>query len=327
MSFLLTLVPPFGSISSAVTPFSIVSREHPAVVLVNPSAGRGRGQKYIREIRSLFAVNSFPADFVVPETAEQMDSRARSAIAGGTRVLMALGGDGTLQRIVNAVAGKEFSLGILPAGGGNDFAAALGLPSNPVAAGRLLLTAQTRAVDLLRARCADGRERLYLGGGGIGLDAETARYSARYNWLPGRGRYIAGALHALRDFKPIDVRAEFPDQNHHAISQQVLVAGVLNTPSYGAGLRLAPDAKIDDGLLNVLLVKSLNAAQVWGAVPRLLSRGDLPESYLRRVSAQRVRLTADRECLFHGDGEIIGPAPVDVEVVQKALRVLVPAAS
>lgn len=310
-----------------MSPFPIVSREQPAVVFVNPSAGRGRGQKYLREIRSLFVANSFPANFVVPETPEEMDSRVLSALAGGTRLLVALGGDGTLQRIVNAAAGKEFSLGILPAGGGNDFAAALGLPSNPVSAARLLFTAQARAVDLLRAHCADGRERLYLGGGGIGLDAETARYSARYNWLPGRGRYIAGALHALRDFKPIDVRAEFPDLNETTINQRAFVAGVLNTPTYGAGLRLAPDAKIDDGLLNVLLVKDLSAAQVWGAVPRLLSRGDLPESYLQRIIAQRVRLTADRECVFHGDGEIIGPAPVDVEVVPKALRVLVSPAS
>ena len=310
-----------------MSPFPIVSRGQPAVVFVNPSAGRGRAQKYLREIRSLFTANSFPANFVVPETAEEMDSRVLSALAGGARLLVALGGDGTLQRIVNAAAGQEFSLGILPAGGGNDFAAALGLPSNPVSAAKLLLTAQARSVDLLRAHCGGGRERLYLGGGGIGLDAETARYSARYNWLPGRGRYIAGALHALRDFKPMDVRAEFPGLNETTINQRALVAGVLNTPTYGAGLRLAPDAKIDDGVLNVLLVKDLSAAQVWGAVPRLLSRGDLPESYLQRFTSQRVRLIAGRECLFHGDGEIIGPAPVDVEVVPNALRVLVPAAS
>jgi len=321
------VVTPFGSIWSAVSRFPILSHEQPAVVFVNPSAGRGRGRKYIREIRSLFAGNSCPASFVVPETAEEMDARALSMLAAGARVLLVMGGDGTLQRIVNALAGKEFSLGILPAGGGNDFAAALGLPNNPVAAAKLLLTAQARAVDLLRARCANGRQRLYLGGGGVGLDAETARYSARYNWLPGRGRYIAGALHALRGFKPIEVRAEFPGQNQPTVTRRVLVAGALNTPSYGAGLRLAPEASIDDGLLNVLLVEDLTAAQVWRAAPRLLSRGDLPESYLRRVTAQRVRLTADRECVFHGDGEIIGPAPVEKEVVPKALRVLVPAAS
>jgi diacylglycerol kinase (ATP) len=313
-----------GSICSKVKPLSFVSPENPAIVFANPSAGRGRGRKYIADIRDFFAANAFPAKFVVPETAEEMDSRVISAVAGGTRVLVGLGGDGTLQRIVNAAAGHDMVLGILPAGGGNDFATALGLPRNPLAAAKLLLDAQPRAVDLARARCADNRIRLYLGGGGLGLDAETAKYSARYNWLPGRGRYIAGALHALRDFDPLQVRAEFPAQSYTAITQKVLVTGILNTPSYGAGLKLAPEARIDDGLLDVLFVSHLSVAQVLRVVPRLLARGNLPERYMQRIAVPRVRLSADRDCVFHGDGEIIGIAPVEVEVAPKALQVLMP---
>ena len=108
------------------------------------------------------------------------------------------------------------------------------------------------------------------------------------------------------------------------MESQVLLAGVLNTPSYGAGLRLAPQARIDDGLLTALFVKNLSVAEVLAAVPRLLTRGDLPDSYVTRVSAARVRLSCDRECLFHGDGEILGLAPVEIEVVSKRARMLVP---
>lgn len=301
---------------------SIVSPENPAIVFANPFSGRGRGRSYVRQIRDLLAANSFPATFVVPETEEEMDARVRSAVAGGSRVLLVLGGDGTLQRVVNAAADRHILLGVLPAGGGNDFAAALGLPKHPLEAAKRLLNAQPRSVDLLRARCGNGRERLYLGGGGVGLDAEAARYSARYNWLPGRGRYIAGALHALREFKPPRVHVEFPGTHLESMTEEVLVAGVLNTPSYGGGLRLAPEAKLDDGLLTTLLVQNLTAAQVYSMVPRLLTRGDLRESYVRRVSAPRVRLSTDHECAFHGDGEIIGPTPVEVQVMPKALRVL-----
>jgi diacylglycerol kinase (ATP) len=81
---------------------------------------------------------------------------------------------------------------------------------------------------------------------------------------------------------------------------------------------------MDDGLLTVLFVKNLNATEVLAAVARLLTRGDLPSSYVTCVSAPRVRLTADRPCLFHGDGEILGPAPVEIEVVPRAIRVLAP---
>jgi diacylglycerol kinase (ATP) len=189
----------------------------------------------------------------------------------------------------------------------------------------VILSGQPRSVDLLRARTVDGRERLYVGGGGVGLDADSARYSAgAYARLPGRLRYLASALRALREFKPLQVHAEFPGSNLPDMDSQVLLAGVLNTPSYGAGLRLAPQSQIDDGLLTVLFVKDLSAAEVLAVIPRLLTRGELPDSYVTRVSASRVRLTCDRECLFHGDGEILGPAPVDIEVLPKAVRILAP---
>jgi len=259
------------------------------------------------------------------ERREEMESRVRAAISAGHRVLLAMGGDGTLQALVSAAQNSEAVLGILPAGGGNDFAAALGLPKDPVTAAEMILSAQPRSLDLLRARTADGRQRLYVGGGGVGLDADSARYSSgRYKRLPGRVRYLAAALHALSKFEPLHVRAEFPGSTLPVVESQVLLAGVLNTPSYGAGLRLAPQAQIDDGLLTALFVRNLSAAEVLAAIPRLLTRGELPDSYVTRVSATRVRLSCDRECHFHGDGEVLGPAPVDIEVLARAVRMLAP---
>ncbi|HXN52943.1 MAG TPA: diacylglycerol kinase family protein [Candidatus Acidoferrum sp.] len=305
--------------------FSIASHEFPAVVFVNPHAGGGRARRCLSPIKRIFAERSFPAEFIFTESTEALESHARRAIQAGQRVLLAMGGDGTLQALVNAAHGHDVVLGILPAGGGNDFAVALGLPKNPIAAATASLSAKPRLVDLLRARTADGRRRLYVGGGGVGLDADAARYSGgAYARLPGRLRYIAAALRALREFKPLQVRAEFPRSEIPAMDAQVLLAGVLNTPSYGAGLRLAPDNRIDDGLLTTLFVKNLSAAEVLAVVPRLLTRGDLPSSHVTRAFAPRVRLTTDRECFFHGDGEILGCAPVEIEVLPNAARMLTP---
>ena len=301
------------------------SHEYPAAVFVNPRAGGGRARRCLPAIKRILVERSFPADFILTDSTDAMESHARTAIQVGRRVLFAMGGDGTLQALVNVAQGRDVVLGILPTGGGNDFAAALGLPKNPIAAARAILSAKPRWVDLLCARTADGNRRLYVGGGGVGLDADAANYSGAYALLPGRVRYIAAALRALREFKSLRVRAEFPGSELPPMEAPALLAGVLNTPSYGAGLRLAPDARIDDGLLTTLFVRNLSASQVLGVVPRLLARGDLPESYVTRVSATRVRLTTDRECLFHGDGEILGPAPVEIEVLPKAVRVLAPA--
>jgi diacylglycerol kinase (ATP) len=300
-------------------------RERPAIVFVNPYASGGRSRSCLANVRALFSARSFPAEFILTESCEEMESRVRGAISTGHRVLLAMGGDGTLQGLVNAAQNSDALLGILPAGGGNDFAAALGLPKDLVAAAEMILAGQPRRVDLLRARTADGRERLYVGGGGVGLDAESARYSSgRYKRIPGRVRYLAAALHALSKFKPLHVRAEFPGSTLPSLESQVLLAGVLNTASYGAGLRLAPDAQIDDGLLTALFIRNLKTTEVLAAIPGLLTRGELPDSYVTRVSATRVRLSCDRDCHFHGDGEVLGPAPVDIEVVPRAVLMLAP---
>jgi len=275
-------------------------------------------------MKRIFTEHSFPADFLFTDSTDALESQARSAIQAGRRVLLAMGGDGTLQALVNATHGRDVVLGILPTGGGNDFAAALRIPKNPIAAAVAILSGKPRWVDVLCARTANGNRRLYVGGGGVGLDADAVNYTAAYEKLPGRLRYIAAALRALREFKPLRIRAEFPGSNLPPMEAQALLAGALNTPSYGAGLRLAPDARIDDGLLTTLFVRNLSAAQVLAAVPRLFARGDLPESYVTRVSAARVLLSTDRECLFHGDGEILGPAPVEIEVLPNAAQVLAP---
>jgi len=307
--------------------------ESPAIVFVNPLAGSGRAGRHLLQVRRAFEVKKFPAEFVLTSTPSDLELRTRAAIAEGCRFLLAMGGDGTLQGLVNAAYGSGVVLGVLPAGGGNDFAAALGLPKDPVAAVHATLNGQPREVDLLRARTSDGCERLYVGGGGVGLDVDASVYAAGiYRRLPGRLRYVASAARAWLEFTQLNVQAEFPlsDETQAAdvpvitIQESVLLAGVLNTPSYGAGLRVAPGARIDDGRLNLSFVKSLGTREVLALLPRLLIGGTLPDGYLKQKQARRVLLRTDRPCFFHGDGEILGPAPVDIEVVPLAVKVLAP---
>jgi diacylglycerol kinase family enzyme len=300
-------------------------RASPALVFVNPRAGCGRTQKYLLPARQIFEAERIPVEFVLTESAEDLDSRAKSAIAGGCRVLLAMGGDGTLQGLLNAACGSDLLLGILPTGGGNDFAAALSLPPEPLAAMRAVLRGQPRLVDLLRARTSDGRQRYCAGGGGVGLDVDALHYAGTaYRGLPGRSRYVVSAVSAWLQFTPLQVRAEFPQGGQPAMEAHVLLAGVLNAPTYGAGLRVAPSAQIDDGWLDLSFVKNLTAFDVLRLVPRLLATGNLPESYLTQRKTRKVLLRTDRPCLFQADGEILGPAPVEVEIVPAAAKVLAP---
>jgi diacylglycerol kinase (ATP) len=309
-----------------VVPYPELTHEFPAVILVNPSAGGGRAGVVLPRVQALFAAQEFPAEFVVTKSAEDLEESAREAIARGRRILLAMGGDGTLQHLVNAAVGADVMLGVLPAGGGNDFAAGLGLPKGLLLAAQAILRGAPRWVDLARARTADGRERLYVGGGGLGLDAEAVRYaSEEFRKLPGRLRYVAAALSALRNFSPVGLSADFGDSAQPPVNMNVLLAAALNTPTYGAGLKFAPDARVDDGLLDIALLEDLKVHEVLALVPRLLVNGELRTARITRRRAKRVRFTTERPCIFHGDGEILGSTPVEIDVVPRAIRVLAPA--
>jgi diacylglycerol kinase (ATP) len=300
-------------------------RDSPVLVLVNSSAGGGRSRAYLSPIRGLFESLDIQAQFVITKSAEELEGSARDAISQGQRVLFAMGGDGTFQALANAAFGTNALLGVLPVGGGNDFAAALGLPSEPIEAAEAVLRGVLRQVDLVRARTAEGRTRLYAGGGGVGLDAEAARYaSGAYRRFPGRFRYIASALRALAGYVALDVQIDFPGNDLASISAKALLAAVLNTPTYGAGLKLAPDARLDDGSLHVVLIEDLSLLAVLKLLPRLARSGELRTSHLKRWLVQRLRLTTNRPSVFHGDGEILGQTPVEIEVVPRAIRVLAP---
>jgi diacylglycerol kinase (ATP) len=259
-------------------------------------------------------------------SATELETAARSALVQKERVFLAMGGDGTFQALANATFGADVLLGVLPAGGGNDFAAALGLPGDPVKAAEAVLRGRPHFVDLVRVCTSEGRTRLYAGGGGVGLDAEAARYaSGAYRRLPGRFRYIASALRALAGYVPLDVCLEFPESDLPRYEAKALLAAALNSPTYGAGLRLAPGASLDDGLLDIVLLEDLSKTEVLSLLPKLIASGELRTSRVHRWRAERLRLTTGQPSVFHGDGEIIGSSPIDIEVVPRKLLVLAPA--
>jgi len=304
---------------------SSILRESSVTVFVNSVAGGGRSRSCLSTIQKLFESFDVDAQFVMTNCAAELEASAQDAISHGQRTLFAMGGDGTFQALANAAFGADVVLGVLPVGGGNDFAAALGLPGDPVRAAEAVLRGHPRLVDLARVRTAEGRTRLYAGGGGIGLDARAARYaSGAYRRLPGRLRYIASALRALVGFVPILVRVDFTDTAIPSREANALLVAALNSPSYGAGVRLAPEATVDDGCLHVVLIEDIGALGIMRLLPRLMGSGELRTSRVKRWQVKKVRLTTHQPTAFHGDGEIIGSTPVEIEVVPRAIQILAP---
>jgi diacylglycerol kinase (ATP) len=299
-----------------------MDRATPLAVFVNPFAGGGSARK-AAEARARFAQRKFPATFHQPRTAGEYSAAVRAAVAGGACAVAALGGDGTLQRLVQEVLGCPVRVGILPAGGGNDFAAALGLTSLARAV-EAIVAGRSRPVDVVRVRGPFAGERIYLGGGGTGLDSRAAEFAGgSLSKLPGRLRYLASALLALARFRGAAVEVEFPGSTLGGLRRDALLAAVLNAPSYGGGLRLAPEAKIDDGLLDLVVIERLTKLELLGLLPGLLLAGRLSSPRVVRRQAGKIRLAAEGEGL-HGDGEWFGRGPFEIEVLPKAVEMLAP---
>lgn len=264
-------------------------------------------------------------------SAADLVSEARAAAASGHSRLFVLGGDGSFQDLVNATASySHVVLGILPAGGGNDLADALGLPHHPVRAAELLLDGEVCLMDAACAETSDGLKRIFTGGGGVGIDAESSFIaSTRFRNLKGRFRYLLSAAFALMHMRPVSACVHWSTDGNPepSLAIDALLVAVLNTPSYGSGLRFAPGARINDGLLDLVLVEVLSAMELLRALPALVLFGEVHSRRIRRHQVCQVSIGTSIPRRFHGDGEILGYSPVKISVLPRAIRVLCPKGS
>jgi diacylglycerol kinase (ATP) len=292
------------------------------LVVVNPVAGGRRAARAESEIARLFKSRGHGAEFIHSRSSEDAREQARHAATGGFEHVAALGGDGVFHHVVEGLLGTEAIAGFFPAGNGNDIAEGLGIPDDPVRAAETFLKAATRSVDVIRVRFGNGARAHFIGAGGMGLDAEAAlEANTRFRRWPGVFRYLAGALWAFAHEPSFALRAEIDGERW---AGKAILAAVANSPCYGSGIRIAPEAKMDDGRLNVVLIEELGWLRLIHGLGILLSGGDLKFQEVKRFQARRIRLEASPAAKIHGDGESLGESPAEFEVLPRALRIKAP---
>jgi diacylglycerol kinase (ATP) len=291
------------------------------LVIVNPASGGGRALRAEPEVARLLASRGYGAQFVHSKSSEDIRELAGRAAAEGFRTVAALGGDGAFHHLVAGIRGTDVVAGFFPAGNGNDIARSLGIPRDPIEAANEFLRGQPRAVDLVRVRFGDGSVAHYIGAGGMGLDAEAAHLAnTRFRSWPGVTRYLAGAFTIFFRAPLLSVSVQMEEASW---SGRALFVAVANSSSYGSGVRIAPLAEIDDGLLDVVIVGEVRLLRLLEAIPIVLTSGDLrgfPE--VTRYRCRRVALRADQAARVHGDGEALGAGPAEFEILPGAIRVM-----
>ncbi|SEH01904.1 diacylglycerol kinase (ATP) [Nonomuraea solani] len=292
-------------------------------LLVNPAARGGRTLRLLEPVARRLRAGGAELSVIVGDDAADALERACTAVAERPDALVAFGGDGLVHLAVQAVAGTDVPLGIIPAGTGNDIAAALGLPcKDPVAAARTVLRMKSRLVDAAQIRTG-GAEELFAGVVCCGFDSRVNERANRRTWPPGMAKYVVAMVEELRSFRPIPFRITFDDDE--VVEREAMLVAVANTRSYGAGMRVSPDARPDDGLLDVVVLDAVSKAEflrVFPSVYRGTHVGHRAVS-IRRVRSVRLEADDSVDTVAYADGERIGAVPAYCEVRPEALRVIV----
>ncbi len=285
-------------------------------LVVNPVSGRRQGERIAATATArLTAAGHRVARIHSSDGAQAREAVARE-VAAGAELVLVVGGDGLLHDVLPAVAERDVTVGLLPAGTGNDTARALGLPvGDPDAALDVVLRGRTRAVDL--AGTDRGHVVTVVASG---FDSKVNERANAMRWPRGNQRYNLAILAELRTFQPLPFSL---DLDGTRLDTEAMLVAVGNGPSFGGGLRIAAGAVMDDGLLDVCVIRPVSKARLVRVFPQLY-RGthvDLPEFERHRV--RRVHLACP-DVVAYGDGERLGPLPLTVTVLERALRVLVP---
>lgn len=287
------------------------------LILANPLSARGKGARVLADTMRYLDVQRIRYQIISGSSlAKTLEEFSAKSLAEFERVLV-IGGDGMIHHSINALARKlrgeqpEIPVGIIPAGTGNDFARALGLNlSHPERNLDLYLSTEPRSIDLgeingvrFGAICSTG------------FDSIVNERANQMNWPHGKRKYDLAMIQELPRFKPRQYRITIDGRTNEV---RAMLIAIANGPSYGGGMRVCPDAQLNDGLLDIMILKPVPKGEFLRIFPKVYKG--------KHVSHPQVEISRGRtihiegEAITYADGERIGPTPVNVTVLPAALR-------
>ncbi|HET6204429.1 MAG TPA: diacylglycerol kinase family protein [Planctomycetota bacterium] len=286
-------------------------------LIVNPISGRGRGGEAARRLREGLEARGAAVETLL--TRSKGEARALAAgLNGETSLVVGIGGDGTLNEIANGLGDRPVPLGVVPTGTSNVLAMDLGLPRRVEEAIPALLAGRTRAIDVARV---NGRLAILFVG--VGFDAmvlerlERRRRGAITKWT-----YLPAIARALARYRGPDLRVDVDGERFEGIA----LALVSNVGRYGGPFfRLDPTREVNDGLFECYLFRGRSRAALVRHGLRAMARRLRPGRSLAVRRARRVRIESDASVPYQVDGDLAGTTPVEIEVLPRALRLVIPA--
>ena len=307
-------------------PVTAASGQRSFTFLVNPSSGGGAAPEAVVPVARLLRDAGATVDVTYSPGPKAMTGLVSEALERGD-VVVSVGGDGMLSSLAGAVSTAGGTLAVLPAGRGNDFARMLGLPESAADQATLLLEADVRAVDLLSLTLPGSEERRVAGSVYSGVDARASEIVDRVQWLPRRLQYPYAAVRSLATYQPARFQVTVDGDTHDYLAANVVVA---NSAYYGKGMKIAPAAALDDGLLDVVVIEAAGKLDLIRSLPKVYDGGHvgLPEVTVLQGRRVEIRAVAKKAVPVGGDGEPLGTlpglsdSPAVIEILPGALSII-----
>jgi YegS/Rv2252/BmrU family lipid kinase len=285
-------------------------------LIVNPSAAGGRTSRALAAVRA--ALSAYDLAHHVEWTHSLAHARelAKVAAAAG-EVAVAFGGDGLAGAVAGALKHSDAVIGVLPGGRGNDFARVLGIPLEPVRACEILATGVIKELDLGQVG-----DRTFVGIASCGFDSEANRIANETKLVRGNLVYAYGAIRALATWKPANFTVTV--DGGEWISFNGYSVAAANSKAFGGGMFLAPDASLEDGLLDVVMIKDIPRIRYLRLLPTVFNGSHVRQPAVHIVRGREIEVSASRPFAMYADGDPMAELPVTVRALPRAVRVLVP---
>jgi YegS/Rv2252/BmrU family lipid kinase len=293
-----------------------MTRPQRIVFIVNPKAGTNLQKHICDSVEKNLNRLKFDHDFRFTERPEHAKDLAKEAIAEGFEIVVAVGGDGSINEIASALLGTDAVLGIVPAGSGNGLAMHLGYGRDIDEAVKKLNTAEERLIDV---GLMNGQPFINLAGVGFdGLVSNLMKESEWRGFIP----YFLKSVEAGLKYTPRECTIELDDK---VLTEKCFIISVANGPMWGYNFQIAPDARLDDGFFEVVILKDVPKWQYFALVPSTLNGKIYEAEFVEHFTTRRVKISAPGKNYVHLDGEgLMLESGLEFEIKPKALKILAP---
>jgi diacylglycerol kinase (ATP) len=288
-------------------------------LILNPHAGKGKAGQLFPSIEKKLRTQGLVFDVHETTGPGHATEICRAEVANGARTVIAAGGDGTIREIVNALAVHPATLGIIPVGSGNDFIKSTGVPRDLDVACRTIAGGRTRTIDLIRVGptwCANAV--------GVGFDALVVVEASKMRRLRGLALYLSAVVKATMHFTCPRTTIELDGKRW---DQSILLIACANGQHFGGGFHIAPEARVDDGLMDICVIDAVRGLTILQKLMYVIKGTHAQLKEVKFYRARKVRLTSPDILYVQADGDLMpeaDPHSLEIEIRPGALTLLVP---